>query len=164
MGEHVALASASAHEPKHITDSVIGDSGKIITANSSVAGTSEFRAIVEGDVSSITDLYTISLDNISNASSAWIVIKNTGTVESIRSVIDTTITGADANITSAIAGIAITNGGLTIEFTGSLPGDIDLATPTALNTITGGTALQITTDGGSTTTCKAVFTIEVKRT
>jgi len=161
--EHDTIATAECHEPKHITNSVIGDSGKIITANSSISGTSEFRAIVEQDVTSITDIYTVQLDNISTLSSAWVVIQNSGTVTMLRSVIDGTITGANANITPRINTVAITNGILVLSFAGSLAGDVDIATPTALNSITAGTPIQLETDGASTGTVKAVFTIEVTR-
>jgi hypothetical protein len=72
-----------------------------------------------------------------------------------------TITGANTILTPKIGGTAITGGAITIAFSGSAEGDVDSSTPTALNEITAGSAIEIETDGGSTGTVKTVLTIEI---
>jgi hypothetical protein len=84
-----------------------------------------------------------------------------GTITKIYSVINGAITGANTILTPKIAGTAITGGAITIGFSGSAEGDVDSSTPTALNEITAGSAIEIETDGGSTGTVKAVLTIEI---
>ncbi len=164
MAEHVTIANADAHEPKHITISVTGDNGKIITPSSSVSGTSTLEVIKESFITEGTDLYTVQIDDISTAQSAWVVVNSSGTVQKIYSVIDGVIITTDAGITPKIGGVSITNGGIVIANAGSAAGDVDSSTPTAANTVATGGAIEIATDGLSVNTVKAVFTIHVQRT
>ena len=72
------------------------------------------------------------------------------------------VTVASANITFEIAGVAIT--GLSVEVTtGGAVGDTFTATATALNSLTAGTAIEILTDGGSTTATTGIVSIAYKR-
>lgn len=48
--DHRTLTSSDVHEPKNITNSVISDTGKVITASSSIDGTSEFRLLTPDDL------------------------------------------------------------------------------------------------------------------
>ena len=103
----------------------------------------------------------VELADISTASSCYVVAPFAGTISKIYSVINGAISGANSIITSNINGVAITNGSLTVAFSGSAAGHIDSATPTALNTVAAGDLITITTDGGSTGTVKTVLTIEI---
>lgn len=57
MTEHTILTSAQSHEPKHISTSVTGDSGKVITPSSTVAGTSDIRSLIPSEVGVTTTDY-----------------------------------------------------------------------------------------------------------
>lgn len=57
---------------------------------------------------------------------------------------------ADFTLTTAIAGTGVTNGVLTVTQSGSAAGDVDVATPTALNTFTTGQQITVTGSGSST--------------
>jgi hypothetical protein len=103
----------------------------------------------------------VELADISTASSCYVVAPAGGTISKIYSVINGAITGANSIVTSNINGVAITNGSITVAFSGSAAGHIDSATPTALNTVVAGDLITLTTDGGSTNTVKTVFTIEI---
>lgn len=101
------------------------------------------------------------LVDISTAKSEWIVVPVAGKITKIYSVIDGAITIANAILSFEIAAVAITSGNITIAFTGSAAGDVDSSTPSALNVLTAGQALEIITDGGSTGAIDATLTFEI---
>lgn len=162
--QHKDILNADTHEPKHITNAVIGDAGKVITPSSVVNGVSVLRYLSETEIADVVDPITVELDDISTASSAWIVAPFSGEVERIYSVIDGAIAVANANISTYINGVAVTGGALTIAFAGSAAGVVDSATPVGNNNIVQGQAFEIRTDGGSTNTVKAQFTVLIRRT
>jgi hypothetical protein len=96
------------------------------------------------------------IPDVSTASSVYVTAPMAGTVSYITSALGGPITVANSVVTSAIqpaAGggfSAITNGTLTIAYSGSAAGDSDSATPTAANTVALGDTIRFTTDGGST--------------
>ena len=102
-----------------------------------------------------------SIDDISTASSAWVVTPIAGTITKIYSVTSGATTGGAAVLTAKIATVAVTNGVLTVAVSGSAAGIVDSATPTAAYTVTAGAAIEIATDGGSTNTVSAVITFEI---
>ena len=102
--------------------------------------------------------------DISTSASSWVVSPYAGTIEKIYTVIDGAITSANAAISFEIDGTAVTDGGITITYASSAAGDVDSSTPTALNAVTAGQAIEIITDGGSTGARKAVVTIVMQRT
>ncbi len=116
-----------------------------------------------GDSDAEFSLHAEILD-ISDAASSWVVCPWACTVDKIYSVIDTTITTGDADLTFKIATVLITDGEFTIAFSGSLPGDVDSSTPSAANVVAAGGAIEILTDGGSTVACKAQITFLCTRT
>jgi hypothetical protein len=103
------------------------------------------------------------IDDISTAGSYWVVAPHAGSISKIYTVIDTAITVADAAITFEIGGTAVTNGAITIAYSGSAAGTVDSSTPTALNVLTAGQALELITDGGSTDASKAEVAIVISR-
>lgn len=72
------------------------------------------------------------------------------TVDIIYTSIDLALTVGDATVTASIDGVAVTGGVVTITQAGSAPGDVDSATPTALNTITEGQTLELTAGDSNT--------------
>ena len=104
---------------------------------------------------------TTSIADISTAGQIYVVSPVAGTISKIYSVINGAIATANAVLTPKIAGTAITDGAITVAFSGSAAGDVDSSTPSALNTITAGAAIEIETDGASTNTVEVVLTIEI---
>lgn len=143
-----------------------------VATPTAVSGTG--RLIVQSNSSNVVDTYdslaqdkiylTVDMTDVSSAASVWVVAPVACTFTKMWSVINGAITGADANITTEIGGTAVTGGSLTIANSGSAAGDVDTATPSALNTLTAGQALEIITDGASSTTARATFTIELTPT
>lgn len=104
---------------------------------------------------------TTSIADISTAGQIYVVSPVAGTITKIYSVINGAIATANSILTPKIAGTAITNGAITVAFSGSAAGDVDSSTPTAANTITAGAAIEIETDGASSNTVEVVLTIEI---
>ena len=107
-----------------------------------------------------------TIADVSTASSAWVVPGFRGRIKKIHSVIDTAITVADAAITVQVNGTAVSGAALTIAFTGAAAGDVDSATVAAgsTNRFDENDAIEVITDGGSTTASKAVITLELEPT
>lgn len=104
---------------------------------------------------------TTQIEDISTAGQTYVVSPFAGTITKIYSVLNGAISGANSILTPKIGGTAITDGAITVAFSGSAAGDVDSSTPSALNTVTAGQAIEIETDGGSTGTVKTVLTIEI---
>jgi|10_taG_2_1085330.scaffolds.fasta_scaffold16908_4 hypothetical protein len=148
--EHSTLTGSDLHEPK---GTAAANTGEVYIANGSGSGawTAHHNRCV----------LTTRIDDISTASSAWVVTPVAGTISKIYSVTSGATTGGAAILTAEIAGVAVTNGVLTVAVSGSAAGIVDSATPSAANTVTAGAAIEITTDGGSTNTVSAVITFEI---
>lgn len=106
---------------------------------------------------------TVQLADISTGSSCYVVIPHDGYVTKIWSVISGEIATANCVITAYKGATALTNGAITVAYSGSAAGDVDYCSPTAGNNFTAGQALKLTTGGQSTNTVIGVFTIEVKK-
>ena len=80
----------------------------------------------------------------------YIIAPHAGTIDKIYTVIDAAIADADITVTASIAGAAVTVGAVTIAYSGSAAGNIDIASPSAANTITAGAAIKLVVAGGTT--------------
>jgi hypothetical protein len=162
MVEHNALTGASIHEPKGASSAAADE---VMTATG--AGGIVFKKLDPEnlDASTIKNTNKIYLNyelvDISTAKSDWLVVPVAGKITKIWSVIDGAITVADAILSFEIATVAVTNGNITVAFTGSAAGDVDSSTPTALNVLAAGQALEIITNGGSTGSINATLTFEI---
>ncbi len=83
-----------------------------------------------------------------NAAVYRVVSPVAGTIKKIYSVLEGhALTTGDATLTSKIGATAITNGQATITQAGSAIGDVDVATPTALNVVAIGDVVSVTVGG-----------------
>lgn len=103
---------------------------------------------------------TVNMADISTASSVFVAPGAAATFIGLTSIIDGAITGADAGISTEIDTVAVTDGSITIANVGSAAGIVDSATPSALNVLTADQGVEIITDGASTGTVSATFTVE----
>lgn len=78
----------------------------------------------------------------------YLVSPHAGDISKIYTVIDGAVSTADITITAAIGATGVTNGVVTIATAASGAGDVDVATPTAANTVTAGQAINFTVTGG----------------
>jgi hypothetical protein len=103
---------------------------------------------------------TAYLADVSTASQIYVCPGFAGKIVRCTTALNNAITGADAAVTLKIGGTAVTNGAITITQSGSASGDIDECLPTALNTFTASQAVEIETDGASSTTAAVMVTLE----
>lgn len=163
MAEHNTLTGTSIHEDKLISTAGTSDAGKVTTPSASTAGLGVLRNLLESEVNSKTAYITAVFGDVSTAGSIYIPLNFAGTITSIRSVLYGAIGTANVVLQAKINGTDITDGAVTIAFSGSAAGDIDTATPTAANTFTSGQYLQVTSDGASTNTISAGLMFTVTR-
>jgi hypothetical protein len=104
---------------------------------------------------------TVTMADVSAAASVWVVSPWDGYIKEIYSVINGAITGADAAITVEIGGVAVTGATITIANASSAAGDVDVSYPTALNYVSKGQAIEIISDGASSTTAIGTFTLMI---
>lgn len=85
-----------------------------------------------------------------------------GNITKIWSVIDGVLTVGNATLTGKIGATAITSGEITITQEGSAAGDVDSATPSALNTVTAGDVVSVTVGGTNATASGAMVSILIE--
>lgn len=105
--------------------------------------------------------FTVSLADVSTASTCYLASPVAGTISKIYSVISGAIGTADAVLTPKIGAVAITDGVITVTQAASAAGDVDSSTPSAANVVAVGDQINITTNGASTNTIIGTFTIEI---
>lgn len=66
MVQHVNIPSEQCHEPKHITNAITADAGKVITPSSEAAGKSVLRNLAISEITGLsTALSAIGMDIVS---------------------------------------------------------------------------------------------------
>jgi hypothetical protein len=114
----------------------------------------------------LNDIYLHGeIADVSTADQCWIPIPDDGHVQSVYATLDVAITVADATLTFEIGGTAIGDS-LTIAFTGSAAGStfaLENLSPDTLNRVSKGGALEVITDGGSTTASRLYVTVVIRR-
>lgn len=103
------------------------------------------------------------VETLVGANTYYSVAPVAGRVTKIWSVSEGVLTTGDATLTGKIGATAITNGVITITQAGSAAGDVDSATPTALNVVAAGDALAVTVGGTNATASKAQVFFEITR-
>lgn len=108
--------------------------------------------------------FTVVIPDVSTADSVWVVPGFRGRVRKWHSVIDTAISVADANLSIEINGAAVTGAAIVVESTSSAIGDVvsDDVPPGSTNVFDVNDALEVITDGGSTTASKCTVTLELE--
>jgi len=86
-----------------------------------------------------------------------------GEVVEIRTALNGVIATANAVLTPKIGGTAMTNGAITVAFSGSAAGDVDTSRPTSANSVAAGGSIEIETNGASTNAVAVFGTIVIKR-
>lgn len=106
-----------------------------------------------------------TIDDISTAGQVYIPVPTgfDGEVVEVRVALNGAITGADADLTLKIGGVAMTNGVITVPISGSAAGVVSTGRPSGLNAVAAGGAIEIETDGASTGTVSVFGTIVIRR-
>ena len=151
--EHSAITDPSIHEPKGAASATVG---KVYVSDGAGSGV--------WTVDNTHLILVVQMLDISTANSSWVVSPVAGTILNVSCVLQNAITSANANITLEIGGVAVTNGGISVAYSGSAAGTVDYCTPTAANAIAAFQPLEIISDGASGTACRAWFTVQITPT
>lgn len=163
MAEHNTLTGSSLHEPKGIDSAGTGDAGKVLTPSASVAGEGVLRNLVESEINTKLAYISVDFADITTAGDVYLPCAFAGTVTGVNTVINGVLGTADTDLTAKVNNVAMTNGTVTIAFSGSAAGDLDSATPTAGNTVTTSDYINITSDGAGTGTVGATVILTIER-
>lgn len=107
--------------------------------------------------------YTIA--DASAEATIYLNMPHAGKVKKIWTVANGAVGTADITLTCNIGATAITSGVVTIATSGSAAGDVDSATPSALNTVTAGQPVNcVVTGGGAGGSPIVHVTVELERT
>ncbi len=106
-----------------------------------------------------TNIAVVRIADISTAETLYLLLPKCKIIK-ISSVLAGAITVANATITASRVTTALTNGVITIAFSGSAAGDVDLCEPTANNVFDGTQYLKLVGNGGSTTAAVVLVTAE----
>jgi hypothetical protein len=156
MPEHVAITDPQIHEPKGISTAA---AGTVYKANGTGSGTwSDILSTVKNK--NRIQLST-RIDNLTTAGSSWVVCPIAGKIAEIDVVLFGSVGTANGTITSKINGVAVTNGAVTLTFSGSVAGSTFFATPTANNTVAAHGAIELVNAGTSTGAVSANVTVWV---
>ncbi|MFN0156896.1 MAG: hypothetical protein ACKVRP_02355 [Bacteroidota bacterium] len=136
--------------------------GDLVAANnlSDVASAAIARANIGANLVPLT--FTVNDITSSGALVARIVSPVAGTIKKIYSVITGALATGDATLTGKIGATGITNGVITITQSGSAAGDVDVATPTALNVVSIGDVISLTVGGTNTQAREAEITLLIE--
>ena len=148
MPLHSALTGTELHEPKGVAAAA---AGKVYLSDGLGSG---FWVVPP---------YTLTtrLDDVSTASTVYIPIPFAGTVTKVVTVLEGSLTTANATVTvKNAAGSSM--GTLTITQSGSAAGDIDTLSPVSNNTVTNDSRISVETDGASDTTRKLFVTVYIQ--
>lgn len=154
MSLHSTLTGTDLHEPKGVAAAA---ANLVYMSNGSGSGSwlSPATNIKNANLETLSGQFA----NISSsASSIYLPTPLAGKVVAIYIVLQNAITVASCNITVKINGVAVTGSGITITVGASGAGVVFSSAPSGSNTLTTGQAIEIHSDGGSTTSCVAFVT------
>lgn len=145
--EHSAITDPNIHEPKGASSAT---NNQVYVANGAGTGVWTDRQ------------YTISgvISDVSTSETVYVPIPYAGTVAKITTVLEGTLTTADATVTASNSAAA-SMGTITVAFSGSAAGDVDTLAPASNNTVTADDYITLATDGGSTGAQRLWFTVTV---
>lgn len=146
--EHKNLTGADLHECKGASTAA---ANTLLQADG--AGAAAFVDVLGTLKTSNKAFVAGAFADISTAASIFVPVPITGTVSKIFVTLNNAITVANSIVTAKINGVAMSGLSITITQAGSAGGSTFSGTPSGNNTVTEGQAIEIITDGGSTTTC-----------
>lgn len=146
MVEHRNLTGASLHEPKGVESA---NSGDVYVADG--LGSGDWTSRYDGVINLNTFTLTTRIDDISAASSAWLVVPAKSTLNTVSGVLNGPITVANSIMTVYKNG-ASTGQTVTIPFAGSVAGTKVITAMSPVISFASGDVLELRSDGGATTT------------
>lgn len=158
--QHANVSVGNIHECK---DANIASINTVRIADGS--GSGSWNLVPPASITGVNNInkvtFTAPITDISTAGSTFVVCPIAGKILKIYNVIQNAITVADCGLTFKIATVLVTGGAITVTQSGSAAGQVNSSTPSAANTLTAGQAIEIVSDGNSSTTCPSIITFEI---
>jgi hypothetical protein len=151
---HSTLTDPYLHEPKGVSTASYG---QVYMANGS--GSGAWTAKESLDALSLGGFFT----DISTAGTVYLPIPFAGTVVKVVTVLEGTLSSADATVTVSNAAAA-SMGTITVAYTSSAAGDVDTLVPSTNNTVAADSFITLATDGASATHASLRFVVVLDRT
>jgi len=152
--EHSAITDSNIHEPKGVSTA---SANEVYVADGAASG--NWTGVKQLAINGIEEeTFTTTITDVSTASSHWVCSPYAGDIIKIYVVLHGALGTADSTLSFELGGTAITGGNITLTQSGSAAGDTFNSTPSALNTVSAGQAIECITDGASTNTVKATIT------
>jgi hypothetical protein len=149
-GVWVEIKNTYATDGDLVASNNLSDVGLAATARANIAANKIVLDLLVADLTSASGLIYYKVSPVA------------GTIKKIYSVINGALTVGDATLTGKIGATAITNGVITITQAGSAAGDVDVATPTALNVVAIEDYISITVGGTNTAAKTAQISIYIE--
>jgi hypothetical protein len=157
MALHKDLTGAELHEPKGVDSATDGD---VYVADGAGSGTWENKY---SDIIALNQYWqTGQMADISNPGDrVYFFVPVQSEVTSLTAILDGGITVANSILSIYINGVLFADT-LTVPFAGSTNGTVATVNTTTANTISGGSVIEVRTDGASTTSQKAYITLGLR--
>jgi len=156
MAEHKDLTGADLHECKGAATAA---ANTLLQANGT--GGATFTDVLSTLKASNKIAVTTRIPDISTPSSVFVASPMAGVVETVYVTLHGAITVADSTVTAELNGVAMTGLSITITQAGSTGGSTFSGTPSGANSVAAGQAVEVITDGASTTAIAADVTIVI---
>lgn len=147
---HRFLTGADLHEPKGVEGAAAGT-----VYVSTGSGTGTWSNLLGGIRNANRLILTSRFSDIGTAQSVFLVTPIAAKIAKILVVLQGAVATTDTLVTAKINGIAVQGSTITVPFSGSAAGLVAFAVPTGANTVGAGTAIEILTDGGTSSTVAA---------
>lgn len=162
LGSTLAVAGTSTLHNTSVIGTLGVSSTSTLAATTATALTASSSLTVTG--ASIVGLHehlTLDVPTLVGTGVYGLPSPVAGTITKIQTRLKAPLTTGDATLTAKIGATSVTNGVVTITQSGSAIGDIDVANPTAQNTVAVGSNLSVTVGGTNDAVVGAtvVFTI-----
>lgn len=167
--QHSTLPSSAVHEPKHISINGPSSSGKVITNNSSVNATSEYRNLAQSEITNVQEILQVLEIDASVAQTHYVAAPFTGDIVGFSAVVNTAVTTATNTYELRIDGVSVTGSQLSITVTpgtGGTAGDVVSVTPSGAFSFGVGNTISIvnTALGNTDANLDVRFQLIIERT
>ena len=151
---HKNMPDDERHEPKGISSAAAGTYYK---SNGNGTG-SWINPLATVYNSNLVPIFG-RIDDISTAGSVFVPCPIAGDIARIIVTLNGAITAANATVSAEINGVAVTGGDVTVAYSGSAGGSTFTGTPSGNKTVSANSAIEIITDGASSTAMSATFCV-----
>ena len=150
MANHADLADAQLHELKGAAGA---SSGTVPVSNGS--GSHTWTNMSVSNLSGLNNANLVYIQaripDISTADIIYVPCPLAGDIVKVITVLESAIATDNGDVRLRIAGTPVTDSDVTITAASSAAGDVDTAVPTAANTVTADSAIEVQTQGNAST-------------